>query len=159
MRVKYIRKNANDLSLNRHSHRLYASSYDSRGPDEDKDYGGKNPFLKLGYEANVYAMKIRGECTSFYIMEPKFNTMTHFPSLCFEILDNRVSKYWHIDRDFVPRGEGNFPREPFEITVFAIREWIEEPRFLEFLVDDRERELGIMNKMIELMDEEFLPVT
>ncbi len=156
MRIRYIRKNANGLSLNRESIRIHNHSYDSRGPEDDKDYGSSNPFLTLGYETNVYAMTMGGGCDSFYIREPRFNTITHFPAICFEVLDSRVSKHWHLRRRFIPSRDGYFPREPYVDTVFAIEEWIKEPRFLEFLVDDKERELGIMNKMIKLMDAEFL---
>lgn len=133
--------------------------YDSRGPADSKDYGCKNSFLTLGYEANVYAISIRRDCTSFYIREPHYDTITHFPSICFDIVDNRISKYWHLKSNIVPPRNGNFPEAAFERTVFAIKEWIEEPRFLEYLVDDRERELSIMNAMAKLMDEEFLPTT
>ena len=157
MRVKYVRKNANGLGLGRPLLRETNYLYDSRGPENNKDYGSKNRFLTLGHEANVYAISIRRDCTSFYIKEPHYNTVTHFPSICFDIIDKRISKYWQIKSNIVPPTNGNFPEPAFERTVFAIAEWIEEPRFLEYLVDDKERELGIMNAMIKLMDEEFLP--
>lgn len=155
MRIKFVRRNGNGLDISRAMLRETDYIYDSRGPENDKDYGSKNRFLSLGFEANVYAISFRRDCTSYYIREPIYDTITHFPSVCFDIVDSRISKYWHVKNYLVPQSDGHFPKDAFEKTVFAIEEWIKEPRFLEFLVDDKEREVTIMNKMCKLMDEEF----
>ena len=153
MRVKFARKNATGLGLGQNVVDLYNESYDRHGSENDKDYSLND--LTIGYESNVYAMVIRRQCTSFYILEPKFNTVAHYPAFCFDIIDNRMSQYWCIRRRIIDPKNYSGQGDAFERTTFAIKEWIEEPRFLEFLVDTKERELRIMNEMIELMDQEF----
>ena len=153
MKVRFERKNLNGLEISPLALSMYNDTYDRHNDSENKDYRGN--MISVGHEAIVYAMNISGPCAKFYIREPKTNSITHFPAPCFKILDNRVSRYWNIRRELLPKRDGVFPLEPREYTTFAIKEWIEEPRFLEFLVDEKEREIKIMNKMAALMDREF----
>jgi hypothetical protein len=47
------------------------------------------------------------------------------PSFCFEVIDDRVSKFWRYQ---VKAAQGIAPRFPL-VTTLAIKEWIDEPLF------------------------------
>ena len=153
MKVRCIKTNSEDLAIGRDAVSYFDSLHDLGRPSEQKTY---TPTV-IGYESHVYAIKIKNGHASYYIKHPKFGDLVHVPSVCFEILDPRISKLWCIDHDYVEvvgrRQEllGEFCSR----TTMAIKEWIDEPRFLEFYLDGKEREVRIMNNAVRQMDAEF----
>lgn len=150
MKVKYVRANAISLNI---SHRVtdyfdYVHGQTSVS-DNEKSYRPR----VIGYESTVYALMIKDGHVSYYVKDPNSDEIYHSPSVCFEVLDNRVSQIWHMKHNYV-QGP-NHPVIGIPSTLFAIREWIEEPAFLNNYVDGRDREVKIMNAAIALMDIEF----
>jgi len=62
----------------------------------------------------------------------------------FEVLDDRVSKYWR------------FKLEPNGLLIIAFEQWFSEPYFYDKLTDQEEQEVLIFEKVKELMDAEVL---
>src|SRR5262245_45375351 len=92
--------------------------------------------LQIGEEYTVYACKISGGYPSYDVACGRSPVPWSFrPSLCFDIVDPRVSKLWHfatrIHRS--PAGEGSFH------SILAIEQWVGDPRFFERLVDGHAR--------------------
>ena len=105
---------------------------------------------EIGREYTVYAVSIhRGY--PFYFVAPATPRQRYqrIPSLCFEIIDPRPSRYWRIEMRVVSSGS-----DQIFATTMAFKEWF-EPMFLSDLVDGREPELRAMEKIAKLMDCEF----
>jgi hypothetical protein len=73
-----------------------------------------------------------------------------FPSICFQTIDPRPSNLWRATTG-VHSAAGN---QYFYFKMY-IQQWIDEPRFLEHLVDQRAREQEIMMRLGDEMDAEF----
>ena len=86
----------------------------------------------------------------FYWIEDGRDHWTRVPSVCFEIVDNRPSQLWRFDSFLYKYG-----REQVLATRLVIAVVLEEPMFLENLVDYRPREVAMMREMAALMDAEF----
>ena len=113
-----------------------------------------SPFDKAAFAGyTVYAVTIIRGCPFYCVSVPMGwgNRWGRIPSVCFETIDPRPSRYWHFETKVV-RSAGN---EVFHTTL-AIPEWINEPAFLLNLVEDREREVSIMAEAVMRMDSEFL---
>jgi hypothetical protein len=109
--------------------------------------------LRIGQTYTVYACKISKGYPSYYVECMRRPGPWLFqPSLCFDIVDHRMSKLWHfatrVHRS--PRGEESFH------SIMAIKEWVDEPTFFERLVDAVERERAIMTAAAAEMDAEFV---
>ncbi|TAF57385.1 MAG: hypothetical protein EAZ59_29470, partial [Oscillatoriales cyanobacterium] len=64
------------------------------------------------------------------------------PAPLFEVVDNRVSKYWQ------------FMLEPNGVLRFAFEQWFTDAYFYDKLTDQEEAEVEIFDKVKELMDAE-----
>lgn len=104
--------------------------------------------VEVSKEYVVYAMTTRDGFPYYYVSRKgRADDWFFTPALCFEIIDDRPSKLWHLKIRSFP--DGGLPK----ITL-AIREWIEEPMFFSNVVDCRERELKIMSAAARAMDAE-----
>lgn len=72
------------------------------------------------------------------------------PSICFDIVDGRPSSLWHF-KSYISQHRS----DQVFVTKLAIKEWFDEPTFLERLVEDQAREVGIMTQAAAFMDVEF----
>lgn len=149
MRVKFNPARILELGIGPEIERNYSRIY----RDEESRYHGH--MLYEGFEGTVYALKIRGPVRSYYLKEPKAGSYTHFPAIAFDILDPRISRYWECEHKVYNEPGRNRRFDQTEIMTFAIKEWFSEPDFLLNLVEEKEREMAIMNRMAKLMDEEF----
>jgi hypothetical protein len=105
--------------------------------------------VEVSKEYVVYAMTTRRGFPYYYVSwKGRADDWFFTPALCFEIIDDRPSTLWHV-------GIRSFPDGTLPITTFAIKQWIDEPMFLENLVDCRERELKIMTAAARAMDAEY----
>jgi hypothetical protein len=92
--------------------------------------------LDVGQTYVVYAIMVLAGFPYYYVKDSKHPDSWCFaPSLCFEMLDDRPSRLWRCEIDH--------NRRKTPILLLAIREWVEEPRFFELLVDCREREVRL----------------
>jgi len=64
------------------------------------------------------------------------------PAPLFEVVDNRVSKYWR------------FMLNPNGVLRFVFEQWFTDPYFYDKLTDQEEAEVEIFDKVKELMDAE-----
>lgn len=108
---------------------------------------------EIGVEYTVYAISIIRACPFYCVNVPRGwgDRWGRIPSVCFDIIDPRPSRYWHFDTRVAATGDS----EVF-VTTLAIPEWINEPMFLQNLVEDRPREVSIMAEAAMRMDSEFL---
>ncbi len=105
---------------------------------------------EIGREYTVYAVSIhRGYPFYFVASSDSWQPFQTIPSLCFEIVDPRLSTYWLFKTRVVEyRGDQTFS------TTLAFKEWF-EPMFLSNLVDGYETEGRVMRTIANLMDAEF----
>ena len=81
----------------------------------------------------------------YYICDDNYTYYPiHKPAPLFEVLDDRVSKYWR------------FKLEPNGLLTIAFEQWFSEPYFYDKLTDQEEREVLIFENVKELMDAEVL---
>jgi hypothetical protein len=116
-------------------------------------FGPKTPPVwnaEIGREYTVYAVSIhRGYPFYFVASSDRRQPFRQIPSLCFEIIDPRPSRYWRFETRVVSsRGDQTFS------TTLAFNEWF-EPMFLANLVDGHEIEHRAMQNIANLMDSEF----
>ncbi len=101
--------------------------------------------LTIGKEYVVYAMREWQGKFWYYICDDNY---TYYPmqnpAPLFEIVDNRVSKYWRLM--VYPNG----------VLRIAFEEWFDDPKFYDKLTDQEESEVLIFEKVKELMDAEVL---
>lgn len=86
----------------------------------------------------------------FYFIELERDHWTRVPSVCFEIVDSRPSRLWRLDSFVYTHG-----REQRLSTRLVIAIMLEEPMFLQNLVDCRPREIALMREAATIMDTEF----
>ena len=151
MKVRYVKPDSEILSVGDDALTYYDSLHNLKAPSV------RNPYWpnKIGYESHVYAIKIKGGHISYYVRDPLTGDIFHSPAICYEVIDPRMSRYWHIKHGYVkPKGYSPLG-SIFPSTWIAIEEWIKEPRFLEFYVDGREREVSIMEAAAKKIEAEF----
>lgn len=103
-----------------------------------------------GKEYTVYAITIRRGCPFYFVAGSDFyQPYETIPSLCFEVLDARLSRYWRIKTRVVEHR-----RDRVLHTTLAFREWF-EPMFLTNLVEGRPAEVERMRNIAAEMDQEF----
>lgn len=105
---------------------------------------------EIGRDYTVYAVSIhRGYPFYFVASSDPWQPFRQIPSLCFEIVDARPSRYWRFETRVVEvHGDQTFS------TTLAFKEWF-DPMFLSNLVDGNEVEAGVMRDIASLMDSEF----
>ena len=157
MKVRYNPSRIHELGIGPEIERNYASVYNSPSDRLYSIHG--NPFdrnlIDEGFECTVYALRQSGLLTSYYLLEPKWGSYTHFPGFCFDVIDPRISRYWVLRHNIVSLSGRNNSFEQEEVLFFSPKEWAEEPSFLSSLVEMEERETKIMNRIADLMDREF----
>ena len=107
---------------------------------------------EVGTEYTVYAISIIRACPFYCVNVPRGwgGRWGRIPSVCFDIIDPRPSQYWQFGTRVVRSGDN----EVFHTTL-AIPEWINEPMFLQNLVESNAREVSIMAAASAKMDAEF----
>ena len=101
-------------------------------------------------EYTVYAVTIRRGCPFYFVAGTDiYDPYKTIPSVCFEVLDARLSRYWRIETDIVAHG-----RDQVLHTTLAFPEWF-EPMFLVNLIDGRPDEVERMRNIAAEMDQEF----
>ena len=107
---------------------------------------------EVGVAYTVYAISIIRGYPFYCVNVPRGwgDRWGSIPSVCFDIIDPRPSRYWYFDTRIARSGNN----EVFSSTL-AIPEWINEPSFLANLVEDSEREVAIMAAATALMDAEY----
>ena len=125
-----------------------------------ESYLGDNPDLNLtvGKQYVVYAVEFQNEpYPKFYICNDLCVGSTwDYPlgyfSVFFEIVDSRLSKYWHFGldtfEDHEKIGIKNF-------SIFAFKEWVDDMYFYDKLSDGKLKECQVFEKYKRLMDNEF----
>lgn len=112
----------------------------------------RHDFVEVNQTYNVYAIKFMSVFPFYYVSSRKRADDWKFvPGLCFDVIDHRMSKLWHFGVEPVSM---DIHGDPLAVTI-AIKEWIEDPRFHEHLVDRRGREMKIMREAIAAMDSEY----
>ena len=105
---------------------------------------------KPGADYTVYAIAIHRGCPFYFVAGTDIYQAYQFiPSICFEVLDPRLSSYWRIETRVMPYRGG----EVFSTTL-AFKEWW-EPMFLDNLFDWRSDEVERMRSIAAEMDIEF----
>ena len=110
------------------------------------DYKKETEFqLTLGKEYIVYALYEWEGKIWYYICDERYTYYPiHNPAPLFEVVDDRISKYWR------------FKLAPNGLLTLAFEQWCSEPYFYDKLTDQKEEEVLIFEKVKELMDAEVL---
>ena len=99
--------------------------------------------LTVGKDYTVYAIKEQQGTIWYYIVDD--NAMYYpiqTPAPLFEVIDNRMSKYWR------------FKISDNGLLKIAFEQWFSDPYFYDKLTDQKEEEVAIFEKVKELMDAE-----
>lgn len=105
--------------------------------------------LVIGNEYVVYAVKISGGYPLYFVKtsEPPFLDYCLRPGPCFEIVDNRLSKYW-VYNTRIYEGAGS----ETIINTLAIKEWFEEFDFLHRVFEEEPHAREIWEKAAKLIE-------
>ncbi|MCC3530940.1 MAG: hypothetical protein JGK21_23570 [Microcoleus sp. PH2017_22_RUC_O_B] len=99
--------------------------------------------LTVGKEYVVYAIRLWQGIVWYYICDDNYSYYPiQTPAPLFEVVDNRVSKYWR------------FMLNPNGVLRFVFEQWLNDPCFYDKLTDQEEAEVEIFDKVKELMDAE-----
>jgi hypothetical protein len=99
--------------------------------------------LTVGKEYMVYAIRLWQGIVWYYICDDNYSYYPiQTPAPLFEVVDNRVSKYWR------------FMLNPNGVLRFVFEQWLNDPYFYDKLTDQEEAEVEIFDKVKELMDAE-----
>ncbi len=142
MRVKCTSNRLSDLLLTGfHREQLAAQFHPSMEPMWT---------AKPGKEYTVYAVTIHRGCPFYFVAGTDFyQPYKSIPSVCFEVLDARMSRYWRIEPRIV-----EYRGNQVLCTTLAFREWF-EPMFLINLVEGQRTEVERMRNIAFEMDQEF----
>ncbi|MEO6860465.1 MAG: hypothetical protein ABI180_02780 [Microcoleus sp.] len=99
--------------------------------------------LTIGQEYVVYAFGEWRGTIWYYICDDNYSYYPmQNPAPLFEVIDDRVSKYWR------------FKLSPNGFLMIAFEQWFTDPYFYDKLTDYEEAEVEIFEKVKELMDAE-----
>jgi hypothetical protein len=99
--------------------------------------------LTVGKEYMVYAIRLWQGIVWYYICDDNYSYYPiQTPAPLFEVVDNRVSKYWR------------FMLNPNGVLRFVFEQWLNDSCFYDKLTDQEEAEVEIFDKVKELMDAE-----
>ena len=105
--------------------------------------------LKIDKEYIVYSMTIHDGYAWYVICDENFSYHPNWhPCPLFEIVDNRLSKYWLF---FYGRANEFYLSQ----TIWAFPEWCHTRGYFDRLYDAEEKEIEIFEKYRQLMDLEF----
>jgi hypothetical protein len=111
-----------------------------------KGYKQETEFpLTVGKEYTVYALKEWQGSVWYYICDDNYMYYPmQNPAPLFEVVDNRMSKYW------------KFQLSPNGLLKIAFEQWFSDTYFYDKLTEQKEEEVLIFEKVKELMDAEAL---
>lgn len=117
-----------------------------------KEYGGYDLHYLTEKEYLVYGIEFWNEVPMYYLCEePDDNYITPTPADFFEIIDDRLSKYWKMLGFYKYKSkQGNKI-----CSKFFFPEWRDIPHYQEKLIDGDPHAEAIFTKYKKLMDEEF----
>lgn len=99
--------------------------------------------LTVGSEYVVYAFREWRGTIWYYICDDNYSYYPmQNPAPLFEVVDSRVSRYWR------------FELSPNGVLIIAFEQWFTDPFFYDKLTDQEEVEVGIFDRVKELMDAE-----
>ncbi len=99
--------------------------------------------LTVGREYVVYAFREWRGTIWYYICDDNYSYYPmQNPAPLFEVVDDRVSKYWR------------FKLSANGFLMIAFEQWFTDPDFYDKLTDQEEAEIEIFDKVKELMDAE-----
>jgi hypothetical protein len=114
--------------------------------DPAKGYKKETEFpLTVGKDYTVYAIKEWQGSVWYYICDDNYMYYPmQNPAPLFEVVDNRMSKYWR------------FKLYPNGLLKIAFEQWFSDIFFYDKLTNQEEEEVLIFEKIKELMDAEAL---
>lgn len=149
MLVRCIKNNINDIK--EHS-KLFDNLKKSFGEEHD----GKLR-IEVGKTYVVYGVEIIEEYPWYHIcVEEGILYPWPYAAPFFEIIDNRLSRYWFFGYSVRNNKE---EKEEFVSEIYteiSFKEWIEQNDFAGRLLDGSEREISLFQKYKRLMDVEFV---
>lgn len=119
---------------------------------KEKNFSG----ITIGRVYTVYGFTIRKDLVWYYICDDNYNERDSlpyplwYPSLLFEIIDRRLSKYWEFDAQPGERCES------LSGVIVAFPEWVNDPFYYDRLTDGFESEVALFSKYKKLIDAEYL---
>lgn len=112
---------------------------------------------QTGDEFVVHGVDIIKGCPFYWAREPerphaqsKPFQWVRYPAVCFDVLDDRPSRYWRMRTTLERDGTDQYFR-----TRLMIPPFFEEPHFMNRLLRGEDREYEIMSQAGDLMDAEF----
>ena len=101
--------------------------------------------LSVGKEYIVYALYEWEGKIWYYICDERYTYYPiHNPAPLFEVVDNRISKYWR------------FKLAPNGLLTLAFEQWFSDPYFYDNLTDQEEQAVLIFEQIKDLIDAEAL---
>src|SRR4028118_446267 len=101
--------------------------------------------LSVGKEYIVYALYEWEGKIWYYICDERYTYYPiHNPAPLFEVVDNRISKYWR------------FKLAPNGLLTLAFEQWFSDPYFYDKLTDQEEQAVLIFEHVKDLIDAEAL---
>ena len=101
--------------------------------------------LSVGKEYIVYALYEWEGKIWYYICDERYTYYPiHNPAPLFEVVDNRISKYWR------------FKLAPNGLLTLAFEQWFSDPYFYDKLTDQEEQAVLIFEQVKDLIDAEAL---
>ena len=101
--------------------------------------------LRVGKEYIVYALYEWEGKIWYYICDERYTYYPiHNPAPLFEVVNDRISKYWR------------FKLAPNGLLTLAFEQWFSEPYFYDKLTDQEEQAVLIFEQVKELMDAEVV---
>jgi hypothetical protein len=117
-------------------------------------HGHNYSYLSIGEEFIVYGIFFSMNYPWLLILEKDSELPSYLPIDLFEILDERLSKYWRIGSTNMNE-LGYINHEPN--TRLALKEWAEDYAFYENLFESELTAVTLFNKYKKLMDFEYTP--
>lgn len=104
--------------------------------------------LEVGKSYTVYGIEFWESHPWFYLRTDDIEYPKPFSSVFFEIVDNRLSKYWQLSSEFDNFGDAH--------ASLVIEQWAKDRTFYELLVDGDKKTVEIFNKLRIDMDAEYV---
>lgn len=147
MKVVCKYKNIHEITNENRKNKLIIMNKGSKNPD---DYVSYEEDLVIGKEYTVYATQFIKDELIYFLYEEEVNDKCPYPYISdfFEVSDSRVSLYWKMNI------EVNSKTAELIIEL-AYPEWVEDPLYLEELIDGSPQNEKIFKHYKELMDKEF----
>lgn len=148
MKVKCVRTKVSEFPFKDEAHLAYFRGWLGAGKIK-RGLGFES--LSVGKIYVVYAVRSYSGYPFYFVKtsEQGFGYRLQ-PGPCFEIVDTTLSKLWHYKNDVHVAKNGE---ETFD-SILAIREWIEDDGFLNWLIDGKPREMEIWAEAAKKIESE-----